>query len=260
MKSLVLGSLIAIVAAQAAGCIISTDGGGGGGGGGGGVAHVNVTWNLVSAVSGGASACPQGYDTAALYSQEVDSSGNAIGDPIVDLFDCAAGNGTSAALPPALYNEWIEIADHNNTSQYASSPSSLEQGQIIDLIDADLAYSTDIVVDGGQFSLTWDLVGASSNAPLTCADAGATGGVEAVSTDVANSSTFFDDIFDCANPTLPLTSPLPTATYTISVDALNGQMQAIGTAPALTNEVIQDPSALHPVTDLGTITIPIDGQ
>lgn len=263
MKNLVLGSLIAMAASQAAGCVITTNNNGGGN------AHVQISWNLVQAdptLKGPAqqTSCPPGFDTAALYSQEVDGNGNAIGQPYIDLFDCAAGTGITSGLPPATYNEWVEIANHDNSAQFASSPSSLEQGQIIDLTTSDLSYSTNVVVNGGVFALSWSLVGAQSNAPLTCAQAGATGGnsgVEAIAT-VTGTSMAADDIFDCNNPTLPITDPLPAGDYTISVDALNANMQAIGTAPTIPSATIVDPQndPSKPVTDLGDITIPIDGM
>src|SRR5438874_2419801 len=125
MNKLVLGTLIAATATQAAGCIISSSNED--------VAHVTVSWSLKTAATNATASCPPGYDTAALYNQEVDSVGNPIGGPIVDLFFCADGVGTSDALAPAFYDEWIEITNSNNTSQFARSSSSLEQGQIIDL-------------------------------------------------------------------------------------------------------------------------------
>jgi hypothetical protein len=44
---------------------------------------------------------------------------------------------------------------------------------------------------------------------------------------------------------------------TVSVGAINSSMQSIGTAPALTNKVIQNRNR---VTDLGTVTVPIAGM
>jgi hypothetical protein len=239
------------------GCVVSHDGGGD-------VAHVQISWKLVDAsLTGNAqeTACPQGFDTAALFSQEVDANGAPIGSPIVDLFDCAAGTGITSGLPPSTYNEWVEITDHSGATEYAESPSSTDSGQIIDLTTSDLSYTTQIVNNGGVFALSWDLVGATSNQPLDCATAGASGGVEAIAT-VSGGTMSADDIFDCNNPTLPLTAPYPAGQYTVSVDALDGNMQAIGTAPTIPNATIVDPATdpTKPVTDLGNITIPIDGM
>ena len=263
MKSLVLGSLFAMAVSPLGACVVNN----GGGGGGGDVAHVQISWKTVDASLTGPAqetACPAGYDTAALFSQEVDASGAPIGSPIIDLFDCAAGTGITSGLPPATYNEWVEITDHSGANEYAESPSSTEQGQIIDLTTSDLSYTTQVVNNGGVFALSWSLVGATSNQPLTCAQAGATGGnsgVEAIAT-VSGGTMSADDIFNCDNPTLPITAPYPAGNYTVSVDALNANMQAIGTAPAIPSATIVDPATdpTKPVTDLGNITIPIDGM
>jgi hypothetical protein len=226
---------------------------------------VQISWTLVNAsLSGPAqeTTCPTGFDTAALYSQQIDPTTYApIGAPVIDLFDCAAGTGTTAALAPAYYDEWVEITDHAGSTELAQSASSHDSGQVIDLTTTDVMYKTSVVVNGGQFGLSWSLVGAQTNQPLTCAQAGATGGVEAIAT-VSGGTMSADDIFDCENPTLPLTAPYPAGTYTVSVDALNAQMQSIGTAPTIPNAVIVDPNTdpTKPVTDLGDITIPIDGM
>src|SRR5262245_3342853 len=101
MKNLVLASLIALAASQAAGCIITS------GDDTGEDAHISASWTLRSEASNSTAPCPPGYDTAALINQPVDANGNPNGPEIVDLFDCARGNGTSAPLPPTLYQTWV---------------------------------------------------------------------------------------------------------------------------------------------------------
>src|SRR5882672_9430039 len=91
MKNLVLGSLIAAVVSQAAGCIISSSDDDSGND-----AFITANWQLKN-----------------------------IGAPIIDLFSCDDGTGTSAPLPPSKYVAWVTIADHNNTNQYATSTSAL---------------------------------------------------------------------------------------------------------------------------------------
>jgi cysteine-rich repeat protein len=213
-------------------------------------AHLTANWSIKT-VAGSTATCPPTFDTAAVYNQEVNPTTFApIGQPIIDLFTCSAGTGVTSALPPRVYQTWIEIADHNNTNVYAQSLSA-----IVDLRTADKTFTAEILTDGGYFQLAWSLVGATSNNPLTCTQAGAAGGVEAVSTDVANSSNTASDIFTCSDKA-GVTSGFLAATYTISVAALNASMQSIGTAPTLTNRVIRAPNK---VTDLGTISIPITG-
>ena len=244
MKRFVLTSLIALAASQAAGCIITS------GDDTGSDAFISATWQLRSEATNSTATCPPTFDTAALYNQPVDANLNPVGSPIIDLFDCARGAGTSAPLAPTVYLTWVEIANHDNTSVYAKSLSA-----VVDVTASDKTFNTQILVDGGYFQLSWQLQGATTNAPLTCAQANAAGGVEAVGTDVANSSNSNSDIFDCEDRR-GISAGYTEGSYTISVAALNASDQSIGTAPALTNKVIQKPNK---VTDLGMITIPITG-
>jgi hypothetical protein len=240
MKNLVLASLIA---ASTTGCIISSDSSSN--------AHVGATWNIRT-LSSPSIPCPPGFDTAALYNQPVDSNNAPVGSPIIDLFDCAAGAGTSAPLPATAYMTWIEITDHTNSgAPYAKSTPA-----ILDVTDVDLTYNADIYDDAGYFAMQWDLVGAQSNSPLTCAQAGVTGsssGVELTAT-LSGSTAAATDQFNCEDHT-GITDPLAAGTYTLSVDAFTNA-GAVVTAPAIPNATIQDHNT---ITDLGNITIPIDG-
>jgi hypothetical protein len=245
MKNLVLASLIA---ASATGCIISSDSSSD--------AHVGATWTIRT-LSSPSIPCPPGYDTAALYNQPVDANDAPVGSPIIDLFDCAAGAGTSAPLPATTYMTWIEITTHTNSgAPYAKSTPA-----ILDVTDVDLTYNAEIYDDAGYFQLQWDLVGANSNSPLTCDQAGLANpnnsGVELTAT-LSGSTAAATDQFNCTDH-FGITDPLAAGTYTLSVDAFvdtaSGTM-AVGTAPAVPNATIHDHNE---ITDLGNITIPIDG-
>lgn len=214
-------------------------------------AAITANWSLKSLATNSNATCPPGYDTAAVYNQPVDANGNNAGTPIIDLFDCAAKTGTASNLPPTTYLTWVEIANHDNTSVYAKSLSAF-----VDVTSQDKTFSAEILIDGGYFQMQWNLVGKTSNQPRTCAQAGATGGVESVATDVSTPSNTASDRFDCEDG-YGVTSGFLAATYTVSIAALNGADQSVGTAPTLTNKLIGEKNA---VTDLGTITIPIDGQ
>jgi len=213
-------------------------------------AYITANWTIKSVATNSTATCPPGFDTTALYSQPVDANGSPTGSVIIDLFDCAANTGTSDPLPPGLYQSWIEIANHDNTSQYAKSLSAY-----VDVTSQDQTFNAQILTDGGYFQFAWSLVGETSGSPLTCTQAGASGGVEAIATDVSNSSNSASDVFTCEDGA-GVTAGYLAATYTVSVDALNSSMQAVGTAPAITNKVIQGPNL---VTDLGTVSIPITG-
>ncbi len=218
--------------------------------GGGGDALLSVNWTFRNIATGAATACPSGFDTVALYSQEVTSTGDLIGSPIIDLFDCAAGSGTSAPLAPSFYKAWIEVTNTNNTSTYARSTEAF-----IDLTVSDKSFSTQILNDGGYFLIAWNLVGGSTSNPLTCAEAGASGGIDVIATDINDSSNSAEDLFDCETGQ-SYTAGFQSGTYTVSVAARNASQDPIGTAPTLTNKVIASPNL---VTNLGTVEIPITG-
>jgi len=244
MKNLVFGALIALAVSQAAGCIITSSDDTGND------AFITANWSLKSLASGTTAPCPPGYDTAALYSQEVDANGNSIGAPIIDLFNCDAGHGTSAPLPPSTYVAWIEIADHTNSTQYAKSTAAN-----VDLTISDKSFNAAILVDGGYFQVAWNLVRASNGGALLCSDVAGIGGVEAISTEVATPTNSASDIFHCEDHT-GITGGFLSGSYTVHVDAINqaNPPQSIGDAPDLTNKTIQSPNI---VTNLGTVTIPI---
>lgn len=246
MKKLVLFSLIVAAVSQAAGCIISS------GDDDGGTPRITSTWQIKS-IDGTNLGCPTGFDTAALYSQEIDAVGNDVGSPIVDLFDCVAGIGTSAPLDATFYYSSVAIENDSGSSVYAESPSIF-----VDLVVENKQLDAKIYDDAGYFQLSWQLTRSSDGSPVSCTQASAEGpsvdGVESISTEVGNSSNSASDIFDCTDH-FGITSALPAGNYTISVDALHGQT-ALGVAPAITNKTIQD---LNRITDLHTITIPLDG-
>jgi hypothetical protein len=237
--------LIALAASQAAGCIITS-------GDDSEDAFITANWQLASIADNQNVSCPPGYDTAALYNQPIDQAGNSIGSPVIDLFDCVNKRGTSAPLEPGLYLSWIEIANHDNTSVFAKSLSAP-----VDTTFDDKSFDAQILVDGGYFQLGWDLVDAATNAPLSCAQAGATNGVEAIATDVSTPSNSASDQFDCEEglDSYVVTAGYLAATYTISVAALGANEASIGTAPEITNKRILDKNQ---VTNLGTVIIPID--
>ncbi len=245
MKRIVLASLIALAASQAAGCVITS-----GDDDGGEDAFISATWKLRSEATNSDATCPPGFTTAALYNQPIDANGNNAGQVFIDLFNCEANAGTSAPLPPTTYLTWVEITNDNNTSVYAQSLSA-----VVDVTVSDKTFNTQILVDGGYFELAWDLRGAATNNTLSCAQANAAGGVEAVGTQVSNPNNSNSDIFDCEDGR-GVTAGYTTGQYTVSVAALNASEQSIGTAPELTNKTIEAPNK---VTNLGTITIPIDG-
>jgi hypothetical protein len=215
-------------------------------------AHVGATWTIRT-LSNPDIGCPPGFDTAALYNQPVDLDGTPVGQPIIDLFDCADGFGTSAPLPPDTYETWIEITDTNNTQQYAQSTPAF-----LDVTSTDLTYSAEIFDDAGYFQLQWDLVGANSQAPLTCADAGIadpnSSGVEINST-LSGTTAAATDQFNCTDH-FGITAALAAGDYTVSIDAFTDAQGAIGEPVNIPTATIGDHNQ---ITDLGSVMLPIDG-
>jgi hypothetical protein len=234
MKKLVLFSLISALGA----CTTSSGGTDG---------FITANWDIKS-VDGTSLQCPTGFDTAALYSQEIDANFGDVGGPITgDLFDCSAFTGLSAPLAPTTYYSWIQIESHDGSQVYATTVQAF-----VDLTLSDKSFSANIYDDGGYFQMAWQLT--VGGVPSSCAANSDITGVEAISTEVGNASNAVSDIFHCADH-YGVTDVLPAGTYTISVDAFNSAMQAVGTAATITNKSIQ---VQNHVTDLGTITIPLN--
>lgn len=208
--------------------------------------HFATSWSITS-TAGAPTGCPAGFDTIAFYSQPLDGAGHADGVPTIDLFDCASGSGDTSPLIAGSYQVWVEIANHDNTQVYAKSTSAS-----VTLADEE-SVSFNILTDGGYFAFSWDLIGGTSNQPLDCTGIN---GIESVATSFANSSQAIDDIFNCADHR-GMTAGLLAGTYTVSFDALDSQDAALGVAPALANKTIE---ARNQVTELGHVTIPIDGR
>lgn len=252
MKKLVFGSLVLATVSQAAGCIITTDDNPD-------YATISAQWSLKNN-AGTSLLCPPGITTAAVYAQEVDPVTykpiGSVGDP--DKFDCDAGSGFTAPLPPAIYEVWVELVNDNNTQKYAVSTSRNEassterfpDGYFLDLRAVDLPFKTTIYDDAGYFQLDWDLRNAA-NAPVTCAQVPK---VAVLSTSVTTSSNSFDDRFFC-DENYGLTGHLLQGAYTLEVQAINTAGQGIGPMTELLNK--QAPGK-NQVNDLGTVTVRVD--
>jgi hypothetical protein len=252
MKNLIVGSLIALAASQAAGCIITS-------GDDSEDAHVSATWALKDLRTNTRTGCPAGFDTAALFNQALDGNNNPIGSCstagdnngvtcFVDLFDCVAGAGVSYPLPPTRYKSWVQIMDHPAASLYASSVPAY-----VDITDVDQNLGVEILNDGGYFQLSWLLVDAQSNAPLSCSEANAAG-VETIASLVTTPTEMVIDQFDCGDR-FGVTAGLLAADYTVSIGAINASEQDIGERQVVNRATIGDRNR---VTDLGDFMLPID--
>jgi hypothetical protein len=239
MKKLVLGALLAAAASSGAcGSSASTS------------AVITAHWPFTHVDGTASGQCDPSFGTAAIYSQPWDPVSNQLLDaPVIDKFNCSAMRGTTDPLD-GIFLVWVQIESDDGSRIYVKSKETY-----IDTADGDLTIDFPILDDGGYFFLTWDLVGATSNAPLTCAQAGIgkNGSVETVAT-IAGGTNGAVDKFTCEHG-FGTTDALEQGTYTVSVDANDNSGAAVGTAPTLTNKVIRAPGGL---TDLGHIIIPIN--
>ncbi len=222
MRNLVLAGL---ALSAAAGCSTSEEGG-----------LITANWAFKNTDGSTIPTCPPGSDTATVHLTNVDT-----GEQFVDLYNCSDFTGTEV-YPLGVYNVFVEI------NGYGSSLSA-----VVDIVDSDATASFALVDDGGYFLLDWNLVDAATNAPLTCAAAGEPDSIEITST-LSTGTTAESDKFECSDGS-GVTGALLEGTYTISVAALNSSNQALGAPANSSGHVIQGQNR---VTDLGSITIPID--
>ena len=193
--------------------------------------------------------CPNGYDTAALYSQLVDANGQPVGQPVIDLFTCSDGTGTSGYLAPGVYDTWIEITTQSGAPVYAQTVDAL-----VDLTSGDKTYTADIYKDGGYFGWSWNLVGDTSNSALTCSQVSGIAGVELDVLISGQTQVYSKDLFSCEDGR-GVTSVLPEGSYSVEPYAFSNSAK-LSVDQKLDNEVIMNSNK---VTNLGMITLRIIG-
>jgi hypothetical protein len=242
---------MSVLVSQAAGCIIES--------GDDGVdppideyATIQAQWSLKSIADNMTISYPPGITTAAVYSQEVDANYQPVGNPIIDLFDVGDNAGRTAPLPPSVYQVWVELTSEGGSNVHAKSLSAY-----VDVVDTDKTFTTTLVEDGGYFQFDWDLRGADTNDALTCADAGLAASNPSgiyIQAFLATSQTADGtDIFSCADGT-GVTGAYLTGDYDVVIDARTDAETPVGAATKSTSILDK-----NQVTDLGVVTIPIDG-
>jgi hypothetical protein len=226
------------------------------------IGHLDFSWKIELA-SGSSAACPSDDGTAALYSQPIDSSNNPIGKPNITEVDCSAGSGATPALEPGNYNAWVEIEDKSSGSGAAQSPTSLElNGAPLVMGTSDLPVAEQIVLDGGFFRYEWSVVGATSGSAVSC-DINGAASFMLTATNVTTSTDVYTASTPCSVDSIvhyALSNPIPTGLYTVTVVANNGSGSAVGPPTTLQNQTIQAASALEPVTDMGQVTVEVNGM
>jgi hypothetical protein len=209
----------------------------------GDVGFITADWNFKDLANDQiVTECPPGFDTAAVNSNSVDG-----GEDFVDLYDCGALTGTpDEGYPIDVYSVFVSIEDTNGTNVFATSLAA-----DVDLTAQDATYQTTILLDGGYFAATWNLVDAATNDPLDCAGAGNPEAIEIRST-TAGTMDLVVDQFTCEDGS-GITAGLLAGDYTVSLAAQSGGAD-LG-EPAVIDSSI---APQNEVTDLGTVTLPID--
>jgi hypothetical protein len=237
-----LGSVVLLVAG-ASGCVIVEDDGYGGGGYYEEPALITAHWQFKDLATDQTTACPAGFDTVAVNSLPVDPAGRPSGQVIIDLFDCADGVGLTDPLDPDVYQTWIGVTNTDGTKMYAESTTTT-----VDIIERDAAVDTEILNDGGYFSLAWDLVGATSNSKLACTELGAT----KIALSTATSVRAEADEFGCGDH-FGVTGGFVKGDTSVTLTLTNGESN-VAEPVILDNKTILDRNR---ITDLGSVSIPI---
>jgi hypothetical protein len=234
--------MLAALVTQATGCILSSDGGES--------AFITADWSFRNIGTNTTTGCPSGFSTVELHNQEVDLDDRPIlGTEVIDLFDCIDIRHESAPLDPVAYETWIEVRDGEAGPLYATSLS-----QIVDVTFDDKPFNTVILNDGGYFEVAWNLRGRQTNASLSCRDVANLDGVEIISTVTGGTQAVITK-FECEDG-FDISNGLLQGSYTVSIDAYDDALGALGPPVNLTNRIVDD---RNDITDLGTVNLLIDG-
>jgi hypothetical protein len=85
-------------------------------------ALITAKWHFANLGNDQTTGCPTGFDTVGVHSQPVDLDGRPIGRPVLDLYDCVDGFGTTAPLYPDVYTSWIDVTSFDRTQLTRSRP------------------------------------------------------------------------------------------------------------------------------------------
>lgn len=235
MKNLVLSAFVGAMAFQSVGCIIESDdddppldGN-----------RIAVTWNYkINGVT--QPGCPAGANGVDLLIKNQDTGRKDVyeyrcSDPVLIEY-----------VPDGTYQIWVELMSGRTT--YAQSVSLIDT-----LVGVDKDITVDIHEDKGFFFTRWTLKNEAQTQTLACNQVPNLFKISLLATKVGTSQRT-DSLMDCG-PGFGFSVAMNTGLYTLSLDAINAQNQALGTAGIATNKPIQD---RNQITDLGTVVIPID--
>lgn len=252
MKKLVLGSLLlAALASQTTGCIITTDDDPE-------VATITADWSFHTVsptgdLAPGENLCPSGFPTVELHTVELDANDRPIiGTEFTDLFDCDRGADFTDPLPPGVYEAFIRITNDSRTSVYAESLAA-----IVDVRGSDKTFGAQIIDNGGYWKIGWDVRELNTNAPLTCRDLVAgQDRIGITATLISNTAIFVADDFDCelGEEFSTFSAAVAAGEYDVAIQPVDssGGMIPGTSAVVLQDKLMRDRNA---VTDLGVVML-----
>ena len=205
--------------------------------------RILANWRFASR-AGTNTGCPPNVRGIEIVTQPIDATGNPVGAPGDDIYDCAVYSGMRAPLSPGRLNVYLNALGAQDAVMYQTL------SQVIDFTGGSQTVDFSFVSDGGFIVFDWNLVRAATNAPLTCAQANATS-VEIVDT-LSGTTAAHSDIYNC-DAHYGVTDPLAPGQYTASISA-NSAAGALG-APVNKTVAVTAPNG---ITDIGSITLPID--
>lgn len=192
-------------------------------------------------------ACPAGADTAIVYA--LPDGDTNLADADKDLFDCAAGAGTTAGHIAGSYQVWVAITDHSGATLFAQS--NYNTVSISDGTNTPLSFA--FQVNRGYVAAEWTLMGGTSHAAVAC-----NANTKIEMDNMVGTSTPISDQFDCS-PQMNTADPLPINTYAVALQAVDTGSPPLGLGPAASAGTA-DLQFGNQLIDKGSVVLTIDGQ
>lgn len=231
------------IALLAAGCIIDSTQSSTG-------PNLIVTWSFEALQTQTPAACPPGFDTAAVSSQQVDIDGNPVGDPIVDLFTCADGAGTTSPLTGDMYVETVAIQTDDAGATYGKT-LPVTTGANAQEVDTPPIYT-----DGGHFHTSW-LVSVNGGSATDCLDALPDAYGYAVQiTATGGAGPLPSPSLVCANGS-GYTTGYVDGTYSVMATLVDSSGSAVGSSAPIDGNIATNQTQGNTITELGPFVIPV---
>jgi hypothetical protein len=209
---------------------------------------LDVNWQWLEVAAAGtttAATCPPNTDIS-VHTQQVDASGNPVGQEIIDIYNCEDGGGILPPVPASTVS--VYLSGEGGAGDFTSFT------QFVDLTTMDQVVDFDLIANGGYIQFAWELVGGTSNTPLSCEQVTDLTGIGAIVTVADTPSEAFDFQYTCQDG-FGTTDALAAEDYVISIDAFSDE-GSISEQPFVQNVTVGAP---NDIVEIGTVEIPIEG-